>query len=455
MDYLPLFMNLKNRSVLVVGGGNTAARKVKFLHRAGALIQIVAHKLGNELQALLNIKTIKWIAHNFDPIQLDNVFLVIAATDNHDCNKQIFEAANSRYKFVNVVDDQKKCNFIFPSIVDRSPFLVAISSSGTAPVLARLLREKIESLLPANFGQVAEIAGQWRETVKKTYRKISERRHFWEDVFNGLFTGQIINRKFNDANSTLKYELAKHRKNQGQITLVGAGPGDSGLLTLRGLQVMQLADVVLYDYLVSDEVLELIRRDAERICVGKRAGEHSISQNRINKLLVKLAQEGKRVVRLKNGDPFIFGRGGEELQAAQIAGIPFQVVPGITSGIGVTAYAGIPLTHREFAHSVLFITGQCCANRQEIHWPSLTTSFYQTIVIYMGTLKAREIKTALITYGRDPITPVAVISCGTRQNQQVLIGTLKQLDILVATAPKPSILIIGEVVKLHKRLAWF
>nr|WP_244989082.1 siroheme synthase CysG [Pantoea cypripedii] len=451
---MPLFADLKNRPVLVVGGGDIAARKIELLRRAGAHVRVTARELGHELQALHEIAAIEWIAQTFDAEQLEGVFLVIAATDNNALNSQVFDAANARHKLVNVVDDQPKCSFIFPSIVDRSPLVVAISSSGTAPVLARLLREKIEALLPANLGQMATVAGQWRDKVKQRYRQMSERRRFWERAFNGLFASQMAAGNVNEARRTLDRELENDSDNQGEITLVGAGPGDAGLLTLRGLQVMQLADVVLYDHLVSDEVLELVRRDADRICVGKRAGAHSVSQEETNQLLVKLALEGKRVVRLKGGDPFIFGRGGEELQAAKAAGIPFQVVPGITAAAGATAYAGIPLTHRDHAQSVLFITGHCRADSNGIDWPSLARA-RQTLAIYMGTVKAAEIAAGLIEHGRDPATPVAVIGRGTRQDQQVLTGTLAQLEALAASAPTPALLVIGEVVNLHGQLAWF
>ncbi|KNC07971.1 sirohydrochlorin ferrochelatase [Pantoea sp. RIT-PI-b] len=454
MDYLPLFADLKSRPVLVVGGGEIAARKIELLRRAGARVLVAARELGHELQALLDIKAIEWIAHSFDPAQLDGVFLVIAATDDNALNAQVFEAANARHKLVNVVDDQPKCSFIFPSIVDRSPLVVAISSSGTAPVLARLLREKIEALLPANLGQMAEVAGQGGGKGKQRSHRMSERRRFWERAFNGLFASQMAAGNVNEARRTLDRELDNDSDNQGEITLVGAGPGDSGLLTLRGLQVMQLADVVLYDHLVSDEVLELVRRDADRICVGKRAGAHSVPQEETNQMLVSLAQQGKRVVRLKGGDPFIFGRGGEELQAAQAAGIPFQVVPGITAAAGATAYAGIPLTHRDYAQSVLFITGHCQADGNGIDWPSLARA-RQTLAIYMGTVKAAEIAAGLIEHGRAASTPVAVIGRGTRQDQQVLTGTLDQLEALAAAAPTPALLVIGEVVNLHGQLAWF
>jgi len=454
VDYLPLFADLAGRPVLVVGGGDIAARKIELLRRAGARIQIASRELCPELQALLDEQQLEWLATSFEPAQLDKVFLVIAATDDNALNAQVYDEANARHKLVNVVDDQPKCSFIFPSIVDRSPLVVAISSSGTAPVLARMLREKLETLLPSHLGQMAELAGQWRDKVKARFSRMSDRRRYWERIFNGRFASQMATGDVTAAKQTLDSELGDQPPRQGEIILVGAGPGDSGLLTLRGLQVMQLADVVLYDHLVSDEVLDLVRRDADRICVGKRASAHLLPQDEINQLMVQLAQKGKRVVRLKGGDPFIFGRGGEELQAAAQAGIPFQVVPGVTAAAGATAYAGIPLTHRDYAQSVLFITGHCRPDGDDIDWPSLARA-RQTLAIYMGAVKAAHISQQLILHGRAASTPVAVIGRGTRSDQQVLTGTLEHLETLAASAPSPALLVIGEVVNLHGQLAWF
>jgi len=454
VDYLPLFADLAGRPVLVVGGGDIAARKIELLRRAGARIQIASRELCPELQALLDEQQLEWLATSFEPAQLDKVFLVIAATDDNALNAQVYDEANARHKLVNVVDDQPKCSFIFPSIVDRSPLVVAISSSGTAPVLARMLREKLETLLPSHLGQMAELAGQWRDKVKARFSRMSDRRRYWERIFNGRFASQMATGDVEAAKQTLDSELGDQPPRQGEIILVGAGPGDSGLLTLRGLQVMQLADVVLYDHLVSEEVLDLVRRDADRICVGKRASAHLLPQDEINQLMVQLAQKGKRVVRLKGGDPFIFGRGGEELQAAQQAGIPFQVVPGVTAAAGATAYAGIPLTHRDYAQSVLFITGHCRPDSDDIDWPSLARA-RQTLAIYMGAVKAAHISKQLILHGRAASTPVAVIGRGTRSDQQVLTGTLEHLETLAASAPSPALLVIGEVVNLHGQLAWF
>lgn len=456
MDYLPIFADLKKRPVLVVGGGEVAARKIDLLLRAGAEVRVVAQALSTEVEHLCQQSAIQWLAQAYAAEQLDDVFLVIAATDDTVLNAQVYEDANERRVLANVVDDQPKCSFIFPSIVDRSPIVVAISSSGQAPVLARMLREKLETLLPASLGKMAVIAGNWRERVKQRFSSMSARRRFWEQAFDGRFASLTAAGQVDEAEVALQQlmDAPDDATHQGLVTLVGAGPGDAGLLTLRGLQVMQQADVVLYDYLVSDEVLDLVRRDAEKICVGKRAGNHSVMQEETNRQLVELAKQGKKVVRLKGGDPFIFGRGGEELQVLAQAGIPFQVVPGITAAAGATAYAGIPLTHRERAQSVMFITGQIRTDGDGLQWSELARG-QQTLAIYMGAMKAAEISHQLIAHGRGASTPVAVIARGTRPDQQVLTGTLQNLEQLAQQAPSPALLVIGEVVDLHHQLAWF
>ena len=453
MDYLPLFAAVKNRPVLVVGGGEIAARKITFLRRAGARVQIVASELSADLAEQVGQQQISWLAKAFDETQLDEVLLVIAATDDGILNRRIYEAAHARHRLVNVVDDQPLCSFIFPSIVDRSPLVVAVSSGGNAPVLARLLREKIEALLPTNLGRMAEVAGGWRQRLRAFRTTTDARRRFWEKAFRGRFARLMATGNEAAAEQVLEQELHQPDGQSGEIILVGAGPGDAGLLTLRGLQVIQQADVVFYDHLVSDEVRELVRRDAEQICVGKRAGGHAVAQHDTNRMLIEAAREGKIVVRLKGGDPFIFGRGGEELQAAAAAGIPFQVVPGITAAAGATAYAGIPLTHRDYAQSATFVTGHYKADSQPFDWSQLAQS-RQTLAIYMGTLKAGEISQQLIAHGRASDTPVAVISRGTRVDQQVLSGTLQQLEELAKDALMPALLVVGEVVRLHGELAW-
>ncbi|WP_297202472.1 siroheme synthase CysG [uncultured Pluralibacter sp.] len=454
MDYLPLFAALKGRPVLVIGGGDVAARKIALLRRAGARVQVVARELGPDVAELAARQQIEWRATSFEESQLDTIFLVIAATDDPALNRRVHAAAEARQRLVNVVDDRPLCTFIFPSIVDRTPLIVAISSGGTAPVLARLLREKLEALLPASLGPMARIAGEWRERIKTRLTTVARRRRFWERNFSGPFASLMAAGNETAAREALAQALDEPERRSGEIVLVGAGPGDAGLLTLRGLQVLQQADIVFYDYLVSDAVRDLVRRDAEMVCVGKRAGGQSVPQAEINRLLVDAARQGKSVVRLKGGDPFIFGRGGEELQAAAGAGIPFQVVPGVTAAAGATAYAGIPLTHRDHAQSVTFLTGHDKTDGVPFDWAHLARS-RQTLAIYMGVMKAGEISRQLIAHGRDGATPVAVISRGTRHDQQVATGTLQHLADLAANAPMPALLVIGEVAQLHHQLAWF
>lgn len=454
MDYLPLFADLRQRPVLVVGGGDIAARKILLLQRAGALVMVAARELLPELDEQARAGHIQWVGKTFSPAMLDGVFLVIAATSDAQLNAQVSAMADSRHMLANVVDDQPQCSFIFPSIVDRSPIVMAISSGGKAPVLARMLREKLESLLPAFLGPMANLAGGFRERVKQHFISMNDRRRFWERAFNGRFAGLVAQGQLEDAQEALEQELIATDERRGEVALVGAGPGDAGLLTLRALQLMQQADVVLYDLLVSDEVLDLVRRDAERICVGKRAGDFCMPQEEINQRLIEHAQRGQRVVRLKGGDPFIFGRGGEELQAVAAAGIPFQVVPGVTAAAGATAYAGIPLTHRAHAQSVTFITGHGRRGGDGLDWTALAAG-RQTLAIYMGKMTAAEISRQLILHGRAPDTPAAVISHGTLASQQVFIGTLEHLDTLARQASTPALLVIGEVVTLHDEIAWF
>lgn len=460
MKYLPLFLNLKDRPVLVIGGGRVALRKIQMLHKMGAIVKIVSQTLCLELKEILFDKKIIWFAKKFYPVMLDSVFLVIVATNDINLSTVVFQNAEKRHVLINTVDDQSKCSCIFPAIIDRAPILVSISSCGTAPVLARMLREKLELFLPASIGYLAKIAGVWRDQVKKRIKDIRLKRQFWEKIFSDNYIAFLIDQgNFKGANQILKDSIGNlidfSNKKRGNVTLVGAGPGDKGLLTIRGLQVMQQADVILYDNLINLDILDLARRDSSKICVGKCAGEHSISQDNLNHFIVQLARQGNKVVRLKGGDSFIFGRGGEELQIVSKAGIDFQVVPGITAGIGVPAYAGIPLTHRNYAHSVTFVTGhKMHDNNNPINWSMLSDS-NQTLVIYMGTFNADYISKNLIFHGRHRNTPVAIISKGTYYDQRVLIGTLSNLKKLISFLDKPTLLIIGKVVSLHHEIRWF
>lgn len=456
MNYFPIFANLAGRPVLVVGGGAVAARKISLLLKAGAEVRVAAKHLNAELSALAAENKILWLAEEFRAEHIRTVFLIIAASSDQALNRRVFHLAESCQKPVNVVDDRDHCSFIFPSVIDRNPVQIAVSSSGSAPVLARLLRERLEALLPPSLGDMAEISGRWRDAVKGKLKSVTERRRFWEKQFNGRFAALVKNRQNTLAERELAGQLEQSRQNDqgGSVSLVGAGPGDAGLLTLKGLQEIQQADVVLYDALVSDGILSLVRRDAERIFVGKRARGDRTPQEDTNALMVRLAREGKRVVRLKGGDPFVFGRGGEELEVLARHHIPFSVVPGITAAVGATAYAGIPLTHRDYAQSAVFVTGHRKADAPDIEWQTLARS-RQTLVIYMGTLKAALIAERLQQYGRPPDTPAAVISHGTQSTQSTAIGTLANLARLAENAPKPALIVVGEVVELHEKLAWF
>lgn len=454
MTYYPLFADLTDRHVVVVGGGEVATRKTLALLKAQANVSVVAPTLNDELYALHNEQAIDWQAESYNKKQLNTAFLVIAATDDNTLNQQIFNDAEAQHTLVNVVDNQPLCSFIVPAVIDRSPIQIAITSGGTAPVLARLLRQRLEAELPQHLGKLAVLAGRFRHRVKKQLKTLTERRRFWETLFaNPTLSHQLASNQEKSAETTLIKQLTGHQPKQGEVTLVGAGPGSSDLLTLGGLQAIQAADVVLYDALVSDEVMELVRRDAERIHVGKRAGKHHVIQEKTNDLLVHFAQQGKRVVRLKGGDPFIFGRGGEECQVLVRHGIDFRVIPGVTAAAGATAYAGIPLTHRDYAQSAVFITGHCQA-RNAIDWQALARS-HQTLVIYMGTLRAKVIAQQLQQYGRAADTPIAVISKATTPEQSTFIGQLTELTELSENAPRPALIVIGEVVALHKELTWF
>ncbi|TCJ95823.1 uroporphyrinogen-III C-methyltransferase [Volucribacter psittacicida] len=453
MNYFPIFADLNHRPVLVIGGGSVATRKVSLLLKANAEIRLVAPKLSAKLSELVEQGKVIWLAKTFNAEQVRSVFLIICATNDSEFNQRVYHIAQQQHKLINTVDDQPHCNFIFPSIIDRNPIQIAISSGGTAPVLARLLREKLEALLPQHLGTMATIAGRWRDKIKQKIKGLTARRRFWEQLFNGKFAQLVTNQQLAQAEQELAQQLEQDDQG-GFVSLVGAGPGDAGLLTLKGLQEIQQADVVLYDALVSKDVLELVRRDADLVFVGKRGKGEQTSQQKINQLLVQYAQQGKRVVRLKGGDPFVFGRGGEELETLKAENIPFAVVPGITAGIGATAYAGIPLTHRDYAQSAIFVTGHRKDQAEQLEWQSLARS-QQTLVIYMGTIKAKDIADKLIQFGRAATTPVAIISQGTQLSQQTLIGELQQLAELSEQVPTPALIVIGEVVQLHHQLAWF
>lgn len=457
MDYLPLFHNLKGRSVLLVGGGEVALRKARLLADAGAMLRVVAPQIETALAELALQGGGHCLVRSYAAEDLDGCVLAIAATDDHEVNARISGDAQGRGVPVNVVDSPALCSVIFPAIVDRSPLLVAVSSGGDAPVLARLMRARIETWIPASYGQLAGLAKKFREQVKRLLPNVQQRRVFWEEVFQGPIAERLLAGQGAEAERLLEARLAGAApKALGEVYLVGAGPGDPDLLTFRALRLMQQADVVLYDRLVAPAIIELCRRDAERIYVGKRRAEHSLPQEQINALLVKLASEGKRVLRLKGGDPFIFGRGGEEIEELAAHGIPFQVVPGITAASGCAAYAGIPLTHRDHAQSVRFVTGHLKDGTFDLPWSDLVAPA-QTLVFYMGLVGLPVICAKLIEHGRAATTPAALIQQGTTPQQRVIVSTLAELPGRVAQemVTAPTLLIVGEVVQLRDKLAWF
>lgn len=455
MDYLPIFCRLDNKPVLLVGGGEVAERKARLLLDAGAQLTVVAPELDPELAELAANGSIEWLAGEFAPQQLTGKWLVVAATDRREVNALVYQSANQARIFANVVDDPKRSSFIMPSIIDRSPLMVAISSGGKAPVLARLLREKLEAMLPQHLGAVAAFAGSLRDRVKARFASMGERRRFWERLLGADRLGQALARGDSaSANQLADSLFADESQTGGEVVLVGAGPGDPGLLTLHALRQMQQADVVVYDRLVSDEVMALVRRDAKRIFVGKQAGNHCVPQEGINQLLLEEAKKGQRVVRLKGGDPFIFGRGGEELETLVGSGIGFQVVPGITAASGCAAYAGIPLTHRDHAQSVRFVTAHGKGGAQDLDWPLLAKD-KQTLVFYMGLSSCATIREQLLTHGKAGDTPVALIERGTQPSQRVIRGTLDQLPELVLGVESPALIMVGSVVTLADQLAWF
>lgn len=457
MDFLPLFHKLQDRLVLVVGGGEVALRKARLLSDAGARLRVVAPGVRDELSEMAGAGGGEVWLRDYQSADLQGVALVIAATDDEPLNARISEQAQALGIPVNVVDAPKLCSVIFPAIVDRSPLIVAVTSGGDAPVLARLIRAKIETWIPATYGQLAGLAKRFRAQVKALFPDVQQRRVFWEDVFQGQVAESVFAGKLQEGQRLLEEKIAGIApRTLGEVYLVGAGPGDPDLLTFRALRLMQQADVVLYDRLVAPAIIELCRRDAERIYVGKQRADHAVPQEQINQRLVSLAKEGKRVLRLKGGDPFIFGRGGEEIEELAAQGIPFQVVPGITAASGCAAYAGIPLTHRDYAQSVRFVTGHLKDGSCDLPWGELAAPS-QTLVFYMGLVGLPLICQQLIAHGRAAETPAALIQQGTTQNQRVFTGTLADLPQLVGEhqVHAPTLVIVGEVVQLREKLAWF
>lgn len=458
MDYFPVFINLKDQDCLVIGAGEIAARKIELLARAGAKITVIANKISQHVSSLEASCHLNVVQKSFTPEDLRNFRLVVSATDNKVTNQLVAKTAGEQNILVNVVDNPDLCSFIFPAIIDRSPIVAAVSSGGAAPVLARLLRAKIESIIPPAYGRLAHLAEKFRTDVKTHIKEPAQRRIFWENIFQGSVAELVFAGNEQGAEQQLQQALSEQKDtvSKGEVYLIGAGPGAPDLLTFRALRLMQQADVVVYDHLVSPEILDLARRDSEKIYVGKQREKHTLPQESINTLLADLAKAGKRVVRLKGGDPFIFGRGGEEIETLMQQGISFQVVPGITAASGCATYAGIPLTHRDHAQSCTFVTGHLKDNSINLNWTQLAAP-NQTIVIYMGLVGLEKICQSLIAHGSPKDLPVALVQQGTTTNQRVVTGTLETLPITIAglNIKPPTLIIIGTVVTLHDKLKWF
>lgn len=461
MKYLPMFMKLTGRDCLVVGGGEVAARKVASLLRAEARVTVLAPDVNATLAALVEDGRIAHRRKCFAPDDVADFRLVVSATNRREVNETVHATCEQRNIPVNVVDCPEFCSFIFPALVDRSPVVIAISTGGASPVLARLVRTRLERVLPPAYGRLAELAERFRLKVKATLRQPDHRRRFWERTLDGPVADLVFAGREAEAEQRLDQLLEAERhggsSEGGFVSLVGAGPGDPDLLTIGALRAMQEADVVVYDRLVSPEVMALVRNDAERIYVGKERSHHTLPQDEVNRLLIRLAREGRRVVRLKGGDPFIFGRGGEEIETLLEEGIPFRVIPGITAASGCAAYAGIPLTHRDYAQSVTFVTGHLKDGEiADLDWDRLTRPG-QTLVIYMGVHGLARICQSLMAHGSAAATPAALVQRGTTPQQRLVLGTLADLPEQAESQgiASPALVIVGDVVRLQAKLDWF
>lgn len=461
MNVLPIALKIHNQPCLIVGGGGVALRKARLLVRAGAKLSVLSPEIQPDLLALVQQSGGEYIKHAYPlkPQQshcdLNSYKIVIAATNDKAVNAQVFYDCEALNVLVNSVDDPPHCRFIVPAIIDRSPLLVSVTTNGNAPVIARQLRTQLEASIPARMGELVQFSGDWRAKSKEAISNPDERRIFWENVYASTVGQQVLAGNRVAADAAMPKLLADWQTPKGEVYLVGAGPGDPELLTFKALRLMQQADVVLYDRLVSPAVLDLVRRDAERIYVGKAKANHAVPQGGINQLLVEHAKAGKRVCRLKGGDPFIFGRGGEEIETLFEHGVPFQIVPGITAASGCSTYAGIPLTHRDYAQSVRFLTGHLKDGSVNLPWSELVYE-QQTLVIYMGLSGLPLIMQRLQAHGLRADMPVALVSKGTLAEQQVVVGTVADIaqKVTAAQVSAPTLTIVGEVVSLREKLKW-
>lgn len=458
MDYLPIYLDVKGAQCLVIGGEEKVYDKVDWLLKAGSGVTVVASGLCPELEEFKADGRVLHKTEPFSPEDMDGCALVIVGTKDQGLQTTVVECANDKRIPVNVIDHPHLCTFSIPSIVDRSPLLLAVSTSGNSPTMTRIIRARLEAMLPLAYGRLSLLIGKFRENLKEILNSKKERRYFWNRIFSSPIIEMFLSGKEQDAERLLKKEIdtivqKPDGSGIGQVCLVGAGPGDPDLLTLRALRLIQNADTIVYDRLVFPKILDYAREDAEKIYVGKKSAHHTVPQDQINQKLVDLARQGKMVVRLKGGDPFIFGRGGEEIEMLMASGIDFQVVPGVTAASGCSTYAGIPLTHRDYAQHCILVTGHLKDNGEELNWESLVQP-NQTVVFYMGLSNVQSLSAELIRHGLEQKTPAAIVQKGTTRNQRVFTGTVAQLPEVVATndIKPPALIIVGNVVKLHEKL---
>ncbi len=452
MDWLPLQINVRHRPCLIVGGGEVAARKCEWLLRAGAKVILIAPRLHSILQERLDRKEIVYHAGEFAEhaaLILDSV-LVIAATNQPEVNREISFQAKRQGVWVNVVDNSHESSVIFPAVIDRSPITVAVGSSGQSPVLARLIKAQIERQLPTNLGMFASLLAQCRPRLLAAIPTRDQRQTFVEGLVEAFLAGRIADSLQPEIiNQALNQAIEKCSSPVGKVFIVGAGPGDPDLLTLKAHRLLQNADVVLYDQLVSAEILEYIRRDAQKISVGKRSGHHSCEQTAIHQQMLSHAQAGLQVVRLKGGDPALFSRLGEEIEFLSAHRIPYEVIPGITAALGCAAAIKIPLTHRSLANGCCLVTAHSCRD-QGIDWRTLAANQDKTLVFYMGVKAVKEISAQLIAAGLPETTPMALVVDGTRRQQQLFVGAMadlpKQIDGM--SFDGPGLILVGSVLRL-------
>ena len=459
MRYVPFFLELKGKQGLVVGGGEIAARKARRLLEGGMKLKVVAPEICAAMRELGLQSSCVIEQRLFDDDDIKGASIIVSATNQRRINHRVANLAKAQGIWVNIADEADEANLLFPSLVDRNPIQIAISAGGTSPSLSRLLRSYLEGFIPIAYSELAELLERYRTRVKEKYQTLEQRRTFWDGVLRGRVADAVFAGRYQEAEAGLLALLNDEQGVEarvGEIYLVGAGPGDPDLLTIKALRLMQQADVVVYDRLVSDSIHRLLRPGIEKIYAGKQPSQHAMSQEEINQLLVKLAKQGKKVLRLKGGDPFVFGRGGEEIETLLEEGVPFQIVPGITAALGCAAYSGIPLTHRDYAQSCIFVTGHRKDGTVNLNW-NLLTQPNQTLIFYMGLLGLEHICASLIEHNMPPDTPIALIMHGTLADQKVIVSDLSNIatEVQNEEIKPPTLLIVGKVVELYNKLQWY